>query len=71
MRPDTFAPHELLELHELISSEVTNAEKLQANIGMVNDNELKSFMQMCLKNKQSRLSKMSQLVTSATSTTIQ
>ncbi|XFO67317.1 hypothetical protein SPSIL_035120 [Sporomusa silvacetica DSM 10669] len=29
MRPNTFAPHEVLDLHELLSGEVTTAEKLQ------------------------------------------
>ncbi|SDE00690.1 hypothetical protein [Sporomusa acidovorans] len=71
MRPNTFAPHELLDLHELLSAEVTTAEKLQARISMVNDNELKSFMQTCLIAKQNRIAQMSQIVANATDTVMQ
>jgi 5-hydroxyisourate hydrolase-like protein (transthyretin family) len=71
MRPNTFAPHELLDLHELLPAEVTTAEKLQVSIEKVNDNELKSFMQTCLTAKQNRIAQMSQIVANATGTAIQ
>lgn len=45
------APHEALELHEIIRSEVTAATKLQASLAMVLDPELKEFMQNVLKSK--------------------
>ncbi|MGI6450180.1 MAG: hypothetical protein ACOX3R_07790 [Desulfitobacteriia bacterium] len=35
--------HEMLELHEIIRSEVTCAKKTQANIGAIMDADLKSF----------------------------
>ena len=39
---NNFAPHELLELHELLSSETTAVQKLQACVGTVKDNQLKT-----------------------------
>jgi similar to spore coat protein len=45
------APHEALELHEIIRSEVTAATKLQASLAMVMDPELKTFMENVLKSK--------------------
>ncbi len=38
------ALHEMLELHELLRSEVVSAKKLKAGMGMVRDPELRSFM---------------------------
>lgn len=57
-------PHETLELHELISSEVTGAKKLQANLGTVKDSELKSFMQTCLNNKKNNIQAIDQFISS-------
>jgi similar to spore coat protein len=45
------APHETLEVHELLSSEINMAKKIQANIAMVKDEDLKSYMQDCLDKK--------------------
>ncbi|WP_312335799.1 hypothetical protein [Anaerospora hongkongensis] len=49
------APHEALELHEIIHSEVTAVTKIQASLAMVQDNDMKSFMQTCLQAKQDAL----------------
>ena len=57
-------PHETLELHELISSEVTEAKKLHANMETVKDNELKSFMQNCLNNKKNNIQAIEQFINS-------
>ena len=46
------APHEALELHEIIRSEVTAATKLQASLALVQDQDIKTFMQTSLKVKQ-------------------
>jgi similar to spore coat protein len=51
----TLAPHEALELHEIIRSEVTAVTKIQASLAMVQDNDMKSFMQTCLQTKQDAL----------------
>lgn len=49
------APHETLELHEIIRSEVTAATKIQASLSMVQDQDMKRFMQNCLTAKQDAL----------------
>jgi similar to spore coat protein len=48
-------PHEALELHEIIRSEVTVTIKLQASLAMVMDPELKSFMEKVLQSKKELL----------------
>ena len=49
------APHEALELHEIIRSEITAATKIQASLAMVQDKDMKTFMQNCLTAKQAAL----------------
>ncbi len=46
------APHEALELHEIIRSELTVVTKLQASLGLVKDPDIKTFMQTTLQTKQ-------------------
>ena len=45
------APREALELHEIVRGEVTCARKLQAGLALVQDAELKAFMQNSLQLK--------------------
>ena len=54
------APHEALELHELIRSEVTCANKMKASIGLIQDSELKNFMEHSLDNKKTILNQYQQ-----------
>lgn len=49
------APHEALELQEIIRSEVVCTKKLRARMAMVQDNELKAFMQNALQTKKDTL----------------
>ncbi len=49
------APHEALELHEIIRSEVVCAKKLQASMAMVQDAELSAYMQTALQTKKDTL----------------
>lgn len=49
------APHEMLELHEIINSEITCTKKLQASLGMVMDKDLKSFMERSIQLKKDTL----------------
>lgn len=49
------APHEMLELHELMNSEIVSLKRTEASMSMVNDNELKNYMQQCLNSKRSSL----------------
>jgi hypothetical protein len=46
-----FTPHEALELHELLNAGVLDVKKLNATIGIVQDEELKQFMQTTLNTK--------------------
>lgn len=56
------APHELLELHELINTEIVGAKKAQASLSMVQDEELKGFIQDSLNSKKSSLEQMQQFL---------
>lgn len=56
------APHEILELREMMSTEVLAIKKTQASLAMVKDLELKSFMERCLDAKQTNLSSMQSFV---------
>lgn len=48
-------PHETLEVRELISQEMLGVKKVSASINMVNDQELKSYMQDTLSSKKTAL----------------
>jgi len=52
-----FTPHEMLELHEMIRSEVLGARKIEASLAMVTDPDLKSFMQQSMQSKQDTLTR--------------
>lgn len=47
----TIAPHEILELHEMLSGDLVVAKKLQLMIPMVQDGDLKNLMQQTLQKK--------------------
>lgn len=51
------APHEMLELHEIMNSEITCTKKLQASLGMVTDPDLQLFMEGSIKLKKDMLNK--------------
>lgn len=64
-RPIQLAPHEALELHELIRSEVTCAKKMQASIGLVGDSDLRGFMEQSLQAKTAALGLYQQFLSEA------
>lgn len=45
------APHEAIEVRELISQEMLGIKKINASMNMVEDNELKNFMKDSLAAK--------------------
>lgn len=45
------APHEAIEVRELISQEMLGIKKINASMNMVDDNELKNFMKDSLAAK--------------------
>ncbi|SDE00628.1 hypothetical protein [Sporomusa acidovorans] len=57
----SLAPHEALELHELIRSEVVCVKKIQASMNMAQDEELRNFMHDSLKTKTTALTELEQL----------
>lgn len=57
------APHETLEVHELLRGEITGYKKLQASMAMVQDNELKQFMKDSLNSKQGNIEQIQQFIT--------
>lgn len=48
-------PHETIDVRELISQEMLGIKRIKASIGMVNDNELKNFMQDSISSKKTAL----------------
>lgn len=51
----TLAPHETLELHELLSSSIIGVKKAKASLSMIQDNELKNFMKSSLDYKKQKI----------------
>lgn len=58
------APHEMLELRELLSTTVLGAKKLQASMPMVQDDELKSYMERCLNTKKDSINSIQTIIES-------
>lgn len=58
----TLLPHEALELHELMRSETIALKKLQLNLNLVDDTELKEYMEDCRSSKQATLDEYEQLL---------
>ncbi len=55
MNSASLNPREMLDLHELIRNEVTCAKKVQANLTIISDPDLKSFMQDSLERKKAKI----------------
>lgn len=55
MPNNSLAPHEMLEVRELIDGEMICLKKMEANMQAVEDQELKSFMQDSISAKRTRL----------------
>lgn len=56
------APHEFFGLHEILAAEVTAARKMQANMAVVQDRDLKAFMQDAIAARQRRTNRIQQLM---------
>lgn len=54
--------HELLELHELFSNEIIGVKKDQTNISMVQDEELKSFVQESLNTRKNTIQQLQNFI---------
>lgn len=58
MPNNSLAPHEMLEVRELLDSELVCLKKMETNMIAVKDQELKSFMQDSINSKKTRLQEM-------------
>lgn len=58
------AAHELLEVHELLQSEVIGLKKLQAGFGEVRDQQLRDLMQSMVCARQGRIAALYQFASS-------
>ncbi len=62
-REKALSPHEAMELHELMRSEITGYKKLRSSIIMVEDNELKNFMKESMSFKKENIEQLQQFIT--------
>ena len=62
IRTKGMAPHEMLELHEILTSEAAAAQKMQASMAIVNDPELQAFMQDAVAARQRRVTQIETLI---------
>lgn len=53
---NSLTPHEMLELRELLNSEVLSMKKLQTSSSVVKDEQLKSFIETCMDSKKNKIS---------------
>jgi hypothetical protein len=61
------APHETLELRELLSTTVLGAKKIQVSMPMIQDEELKAYMERCLNTKKDSINSIQTFVESTQS----
>lgn len=55
-------PHEMIELDELMQSEISCIKKMMANQEQIHDSQLKSYMQTTLNAKKMRITELYQLI---------
>ncbi len=55
-------PHEALELHEMLRSEITGYKKLQTTIIMAEDNELREFMKESMNIKKENIERLRRFI---------
>ena len=58
----SLTPHEALELHELLKSEISGYKKLQTTISMAEDNELKEFMRESMNFKRDNIEQLQKFI---------
>lgn len=62
MPNNSLAPHETLELHEILSMEAVEIKKLGATISMAQDQELKDFIQDSINIRTKTIEKIQQII---------
>lgn len=56
------APHETIELRELLTNEIASLKKIKADLSLVNDRDLKSYMQKCMDSKMGKVESIQQFI---------
>lgn len=56
------APHELLELHEILTNEAAAAQKMQASMAAIKDTELRAFVRDAVLSRQKRVNEIERLI---------
>lgn len=69
--PGALAPHEALELHEVLRTETLGVIKMQAMLPMVADAELKSLMEQGLTRKRSLINRLREMARTAAGQEVQ
>ncbi|MDI6880732.1 MAG: hypothetical protein QMC95_18315 [Desulfitobacteriaceae bacterium] len=60
----TLAPHETLELHELLRSQMAGVKKLESSLSMIQDQDLAALVQADVQTKKQQLRDIQQFVNS-------
>lgn len=60
----TLADHEMLELHELLRSNIADTKKLESTLGMVQDPQLASFIQDSANTARQKMREIQQFINS-------
>lgn len=60
----TLANHEMLELHELLRSNIADTKKLESTLGMVQDPQLASFIQDSVNAARQKMREIQQFINS-------
>jgi similar to spore coat protein len=61
MNQETLAPHETLELHEILRIKQTELKKLKTSMTMVQNQKLLSFMQDCIASSKAFISELQEI----------
>lgn len=64
MNNNQLAPHEILELHELLNTNILGVKKITASMSMVQDENLKNIMQNSLNEKKTRIQEIQNFINS-------
>jgi similar to spore coat protein len=64
MNNNQVAPHEILELHELLNLNILGVKKLNASVSMVQDETLKNLMQNSINGKKMKIQELQNFINS-------
>lgn len=62
MNNNNIAPHEILELHELLSASLVEIKMLSNSMSMIQDESLKAYIKDSINNKKSRIQELQNFI---------